>query len=77
MGFIALAVVIGLFLALFLWDRSARKHGHRLRSSSEIIRSERDVHRNIRASDATLHNPLDAKWSEPDARRYKRPDDKR
>jgi hypothetical protein len=77
MGFVTLALVVGLFVALFLWDRRARAHGHRLRSSSDIIRSERDVQRNLRASRSTMHNPLDADWTEPDDRRYEHPDDRR
>jgi hypothetical protein len=34
-----------------------------------MIRSERDVQRNIRAANQTWHNPIDKDWNKPDDQR--------
>jgi hypothetical protein len=72
MGFIGLAIVVAVFVALFLWDRNARRHGHRLRNAGEMRRAERDVRRNVRLGRQTFHNPVDQDWSKPDERRYRK-----
>ncbi len=73
MAFIGIAVVIAFFLGLFLWDRRTRKHGHKLRSSSDMWRSELDVHRNVRAAGTTLNNPVEKDWTKPDDQRFEHP----
>lgn len=69
MGFVTLGLIVALFVVVWLFDRRARRHGHRFRSASDIRRSELDVRRNARAARETFANPIDPDWAKPDDRR--------
>ena len=62
--------LIGVFVAVGLWDRHTRRRGHRLRRSSDIWRAQQDVHRNLRANEEYVANPNDMQWGRPDEQRY-------
>jgi len=73
MAFVGIAVVLAFFIGLFLWDRRTRRQGHKLRDPSDIWRSELDVHRNVRAAEVTMHNPVEGAWTTPDDQRFDHP----
>jgi hypothetical protein len=62
---IAVAVGVAVVLvAAWIWDRRARRHGHRLRRGSSIWRDEvREHRRDIRAADSQRFMNRDRSWT--------------
>jgi hypothetical protein len=69
MGFVGLGLVLLGLVLLWVWDRRSKRRGHTLRRPDEIWRAEQDIHRNVRAADSILGNPVDKDWDKPDDRR--------
>lgn len=62
--------LVALIASAAISDRIARRRGSRPRSSSDMIRAERDLKRNLRALRETGTNPQGTDWDKPDERRF-------
>lgn len=63
---------VGLICFAAVSDRNARRRGSRVRSSSDMVRAERDIKRNIHALRVFGANPQGTDWDKPDDRRFRR-----
>jgi hypothetical protein len=69
---VLVAVVVVVLGVLALFDHRARAHGHVLRDSRDMYRSERSVQRKVRASEKIQGRPILTDWNKPDGESSRR-----